>query len=349
MNDLDNCKIEKMRFNRIEKYHLQSVSRYVLKDFRVCNCLRSVNGNNVGVHQHIESKKAFYSGLQVCSSVWTCPVCASKISERRRKELQQAFNLHKEDGGSIAMLTLTFRHKRTDSLDKILEKFSEAMKRFFAGRAFNDIRKQIDLVGKIRVLEVTWSENNGFHPHAHIAIFYNSKIDMLEMKKRMYGLWKKACKKSCLTVTEEYGLDFQGAADAEKYLSKHGNWSLDQELSKSHIKKGKVKSLTPFDILREYAETHEEKYAKLFRTYAVYFKGKRQLVWSPGLKKHFHIGEKTDEELAKEKIEQADLLGLLDLKDWKKILSKNVRAEFLNECEKFGYEYAVQKYLKDSN
>lgn len=346
MKDLDDCKLEeKMQFSKIKKYHLQSVSRTILYDFRVRNCLRSINGNYVGVHQHNVTKRAFYSGLQICGSVWTCPICASKISERRRKELKQAFEFHKEAGGYIAMLTLTFKHKRADSLDKILEKFSEAMKRFFAGRAFNHIRKEMSLIGRIRVLEVTWSEKNGFHPHAHIAIFYNSKIEMDYMKNRMYELWKNACKKVDLVASKEHGLDLQGAADADKYLSKHGNWSLDQELTKAHSKKGKVESLTPFDLLRMYDETADEKYAKLFRTYAVYFKGKRQLMWSPGLKKHFGIGEKSDEEIAKEKTEQADLMGLLSPEEWNIILRKDIRAEFLNSCQTQGFKPSLDRYL----
>lgn len=350
MCEVDNFDLaEKKRFLRAERYHLQSVSREVLPQFRVKSCLRYINGDNVGVHQHTESRRVFYSGLQICGSVWTCPVCAAKISERRRKELQQAFSFHKNAGGYISMLTLTFSHKKTDKLNEILKRFSKAITYLFGGRAFNNIRDEMDLIGRIRVLEVTWSEKNGFHPHVHIALFYNLKIDMSDMKKRLYVLWKKACEKVNLQASKSHGLDLQGAEEAEKYLSKHGTWSLDQELTKAHIKKGKVESLTPFDILRKYAETEDEKYAKLFIEYATYFKNKMQLHWSRGLKKHFHIGEKNDEELAKEKIEEADFLGLLDRSDWKIILSKNVRAQFLNDCETGGFEYAVQKHLKNSN
>ena len=38
-----------------------------------------------GIHN-----KAFYQGLMSCGGIWTCPVCAAKISERRRQELKQA-------------------------------------------------------------------------------------------------------------------------------------------------------------------------------------------------------------------------------------------------------------------
>lgn len=336
---------EKLRFVRFERYHLQTVSKKILKGFRVKNCLRSVNGDSVGVHKHLKTQRAFYSGLQICGSVWTCPVCASKISERRRKELQQAFDIHKKNNGHIAMLTLTFSHKRTDKLDEILEKFSKAMKNFMGCRAFTNLRNEMNLIGRIRVLEVTWSETNGFHPHAHIALFYESEIDLKHMKKTMYEIWRKSCNSVGLKASKAHGLDLQGAEDAEKYLSKHGTWSLDQELTKAHIKKGKTESLTPFDLLRKYADTEDEKYANLFITYAIYFKNKMQLHWSRGLKKHFGIGEKTDEVLAKEKTEDADILGLLGLEQWKIILSKDSRAKFLTLCEKHGYENAINIFF----
>lgn len=51
------------------------------------------------------------------------------------------------------------------------------------------------------------------------------------------------------------------------------------------LKKEKRKSRTPFDILRSYDESGDEKEANLFRLYYFAFKGTRQLNWSKGLKK----------------------------------------------------------------
>ena len=48
--------------------------------------------------------------------------------------------------------------------------------------------------------------------------------------------------------------------------------------------KGKKESRTPFDILRSYEQSGDEKEANLFRLYYFAFKGTRQLNWSKGLK-----------------------------------------------------------------
>lgn len=329
----------KIRAIRSERYACQSVSRKALPNERVAFCLRKINGNNVSVHKHKKTQKSFFGGLLVCGSVWTCPVCAAKISERRKKELESAFSQHKENGGFISMLTLTFSHSKTDRLKDMLQQFGQATQKFMSGKAFNNIRNELGMIGRVRVLEVTYGEN-GFHPHTHIAIFHNNEVDPDHMRMKLYDLWYKACTKFKLKTSYEYGLDFQNGEQAEEYMSKHGTWSIEQELSKSHIKKAKNGSLSPFDFLRMYLLGEDEKYLNLFREYATYFKGKRQIQWSQGLKKMFVLEEKTDEELAKEKIEEADLLGLLTYEEWKYILKHDLRVQMLDSVEKNGFEIA---------
>ncbi|WP_439952633.1 hypothetical protein, partial [Escherichia coli] len=85
-----------------------------------------------------------------------------------------------------------------------------------------------------------------------------------------------------LTTVKKYGLDLECGEKANEYLSKHGTWSLDRELSKTHIKVGKNDSLTPFDLLREYLHTEDKKYLNLFKEYAEALKGKNQIYWSRG-------------------------------------------------------------------
>ncbi|MGG5741072.1 Rolling circle replication protein, Rep63 protein [Bacillus cereus group sp. IBL03679] len=74
--------------------------------------------------------------------------------------------------------------------------------------------------------------------------------------------------------------------------------------------------------------------------------------WSQGLKKRFILEDKTDEQVAKEKLEDADLLGLLDYDIWKKILKYENRSYFLDLCEKYHFKKAVNivsNYQFDKN
>lgn len=339
-----------LRIARFERYAFQSIARKVLPSERVSKCLRYVNNHtSVEVWKHLKTEKAFYNGLLVCGSVWHCPICAAKISERRKSELKQAFDLHKANGGKIGHLILTFSHSRNDSLSDNLDKFLKAMTKFRSGKRYDKISKQLEMIGSIRVFEVTYSDNNGFHPHAHLAILYNKKCSLKRIETEMTELWLKACNKFGLTGLEGIALKLQNGDDADKYLSK---WSLESELSKSHIKKGKEKSLTPFDFLRKYRETENTRFLALFKEYADTFKGKRQIFWSPGLKKQFLIADKSDEEVAKEKLEEADLLGLITYEEWKFIRKNDYRADLLDLTEKIGLEKAKKDILnrkKDLN
>ena len=71
---------------RVERYALQAVARDILPKSRTALCLRTriKGGDGVGVWKCDHSGTAHYSGLIVCGSVWTCPVCGAKISEKRR-------------------------------------------------------------------------------------------------------------------------------------------------------------------------------------------------------------------------------------------------------------------------
>lgn len=355
VKDIKEIRAKKVREARAERYAMQSVARKAIPDERVSICLRnrivkrgSDKYEDIKVWKHRQTHKAFYSGLIVCGSVWCCPICASKITERRKQELKIAFDTHKSNGGKIAMLTLTFSHDKTDKLKDLLDKFGQATQRLFRGKAFDNIRKELDLIGRIRVYECTYGDN-GFHPHAHIALFYNNDVDLMDIRIKIYRLWEKACEKEGLKTSFDFGLDLQSAEQAEEYFCKHGTWSIEQEMTKWHSKKGKLNtSLTPFDFLRYYMHTEDIRYLKLFEEYAKAFKGKRQLQWSNGLKKRFIIEEKSDEELAKEKTEEADLLGILSWEEWKVILNNDTRSLFLDYIEKYGFDMAYDFIVRNN-
>jgi hypothetical protein len=104
--------------HRFLRYQMQAAAKHILPGNRVGICLRHQREKygTVDVFKHRQTQKAFYSGLMICGSVWICPVCASKISERRRAELKRASTAYRESGGNLTMLTLTFSHSRSDRL-----------------------------------------------------------------------------------------------------------------------------------------------------------------------------------------------------------------------------------------
>ena len=339
----------------VQRFILQSVARKALPKTRIDNCLRvRQKSKQVEVQQSKEFKKTFYSGLQTCGSVWACPVCASKIAERRRGELIAAMTLHKAAGGCCNMLTLTCPHQLKDKLADLLKNQAKALNNFWKDRQTKAVLAEMGTVGQVRALEPTHGrlseKNNGWHPHYHIVLFQGVNVDlsrfdapqMRDWEVRLYLRWANACKLAGLGIPSlDHGLKLDDGEHAAKYVTK---WGLEDEMTKGHTKKA-LHGETPFDFLRAYLADPEDKQAlALFKEYAETFRGKRQLHWSKGLKKRFGIGEKSDEQLANEEVDQAVSLGQITLDQWRDVLAVNGRGLVLQLAAAGGWD-AVTVYL----
>jgi len=98
------AKEEEQRRQRLFRWALQAEARQWLPHERVAECLRVVNPMALGVEvlHAPRQQAAHYKSLIVCGSVWMCPLCAAKISERRRsEELEPAIKRHIEGGGAV--------------------------------------------------------------------------------------------------------------------------------------------------------------------------------------------------------------------------------------------------------
>ena len=88
--------------------------------------------------------------------------------------------------------------------------------------------------------------------------------------------------------------------------------------------------MTPFDLLRAYRDTNDERFADLYREYFRSFHGKKQLVWSRGLRDRLALApELTDEEAATSQDELDELLSMIPAKLWEYIRKNNFRGKLL--------------------
>lgn len=320
--------------HRAQRFALKSVVNRLLPTSRTSKCCRwRVPKQALQVHRSIEHGKAFYSGLQVCASVWACPVCAAKISERRRAELVTAVALAKSMGMHVKLLTLTVPHGLGDDLSTLLVQIRNAWRRTTTGRAGKDFRKLLGIKGTIRALEVTHGQN-GFHPHLHVLLFLEQDATNGCVQGLFTPIWQDACTKAGLPrPSDAHGCRVDDGSKAAAYASK---WGLESEMTKSHTKQGRNGSRTPWDFLRAVLERSEgwEQSAHLFRTYAAAFKGQRQLYWSNGLRALLGLGEEaTDEEVAAVQEDNAHMLAELTDDQWRAILRTKSEALVLDMAE----------------
>ena len=344
---------QKLSDGRVMKYRLQRAAQKLLPEWSVACCHRHskerlTSDRVVDINLHRNSGKASFGNLVTCGSVWVCPVCGAKISEGRREELQTGMAFHIEQSGTVAMATYTVPHIFDQSLEHVLKRLSEALSRMKSWAAYKKIMKQVGSKGAVRSLEVTYGQN-GWHPHAHELIFCDSRDDLLETLEQIRALWEKAVRLVGLGQINEHGFKVHNGDYAAEYVAKFGreaqtqHWGAASELTRFHSKKGVNKNRTPFDLLRDYLFLNCAQSGALFVEYAEAFKGKRQLFYSPGLKKHLGLKEVSDDELALDpEGPEVELIGSLDFEAWKTVLRHDARGEVLTLAELRGFGAVLQ-------
>lgn len=331
---------------RAERWALKSVVNRLLSGDRVSKCMvlrAPIPGrglSQIEVHKGQTHGKAFYHGLMACGSVWTCPVCAAKIAERRRVELKQAVKNAMDQGLGVHFVTLTVPHGIGDDLHDTLARLSVALKSMSCDGTFRRRKKQceVEIVGFIRAQEVTYGQN-GWHPHYHLIVLTKETCGSSVIQYLYSGAWQRACVKAGLPEPHpEHGCTVQDGRFAALYVSK---WGIEDEMTKSQSKRGKRHGLSPWGLLRAVldggaSEIAPEPAAALFRLYAHAFKGRHQLLWSKGLRAKLlpeHVELSDQQIVERPEDERAVLLAELSTEQWRSIRRARAEASVLDAAE----------------
>ncbi len=342
---------------RLERYALQSVARSILPRSQTAKCLRVAfrPSGAVDVWFSPSHQSASFGGLVTCHSVWACPICAAKISERRRLELHAAIKAWEAQGGSVALATLTHGHGPRDPLADLLQREQRALHRFLSGRSGRECFALLGRVGHIRAWECTHGRrrtlNNGWHPHFHLLLFLDqSHPDLVAAEQVAFDVWLNCCQLAGLPLpNRRHGVTLENGSRAAAYVAKMGLedsriWGLDAEMTKGHIKRAKDGE-TPFDLLRSCLVCEDPQGRALFEEYFWAFHGKRQLVWSRGLRERFALDDVSDAELAASQEIDAELLAKLLPDQWRLVIRCNARGELL-ELARGGDWGPVARFLE---
>lgn len=285
-----------------------------------------------------------FNGLETCGSVWTCPVCAVKITESRRTDVKEVLEAHLLAGGKAAMFTLTIPHTKFQKVRELRKAVSESWTKVQQGVGWKTMKRNVGWEGAIRALEVTHG-NNGWHPHLHVVILFSKGLT--EVKTQVFsGLlferWARAVARSGFGKCSEEAFSVEPITDAEgvsKYCQK---WGVAEELTKAHIKQGKAGGRSPWQILADIEEHNEPRDRALFSEYAEAFKGARQLTWTKGVRdRYLEQPEQTDDELSREPecsdIEVARELTI-DRSVWRFIAEHRIQGKMLSVMDSRGVE-----------
>jgi len=266
---------KKLRYTLQRTAQTLLYDRDALKQHRVCSCHRNVASDGVSVWRTVDGENARFGNVISCGSVWSCPVCAAKVTESRREDLQKAQTAWLKDGGACLLNTLTYPHEIDLPLAESLEKFSDALdhyknsktyKRIFGtavasiaqrdklGKPLKNIKEgEFPRLGTVRSLEVTHGVN-GWHPHVHEVLFMDDEklLEATRAKDELTHAWVIALLKAGLGSREkmadmyQYAWDVRGGDYVSDYINKFGRepievrgWTIAHEATKANSKMGK--------------------------------------------------------------------------------------------------------------
>lgn len=277
---------QKEKSDRKERRHaLRRKAGELLKHERVAACGQKAVGSLVSLHHHGE--RAHFGGIETCGSVWMCPVCAAKVTEGRRDELDRLLTAHRDAGGLCVMATLTIPHHKFQSCKDLKWAVSRAWGHVKTGKGWQQARDNNAWLGDVRALEVTHG-GNGWHPHLHVLVFFSPDATDGQIRAFgdwLFGAWESAVKRTGFGQCSRAAFTYEPVTHDQVAAEYVGKWGVSMEITKAHTKTAKG-GRSPWQILQDYDRRGWQSDARLFREYASAFKGARQLTWSRGFKRH---------------------------------------------------------------
>jgi hypothetical protein len=349
----------------VARFALQSEARSLLPGERVKNCLRV----RISKDQNVEGwynpalGKGHLANLQTCGSVWQCPVCAAKVTTRKREELSEGVEFWTGAGNSLVVATFTLQHRKTEECAEILAGITDSFSRFWRDRAGQKIQEKYRIAGRVRGLETTYTYANGWHIHFHGLLFIEGSIDPVligELQRESADHWGKVLSRHERYADSEHGVKISASEkDIADYVAKYGKegmsqvaeklntWTESHEVTMGPIKRAGKGGLTPMQLLA-LSLCGDKAAGRLFVEYTRCFKGKTQVKWSKGLRDRLGLGvEKSDEEIAAEQKEAGSYL-LVELRpdNWQVILGNAIRGEFVKVLHT-GDSWKMLEFLED--
>ena len=271
------------------KFARCSVGHYVrAQDIAVVRSSRILNNGD-------EWHGAYYDGIIHCDN-WLCPICGRQIARTRCAEIGRAGVEWVRSRGTLVMITLTIRHRLSDSLSALKSILDGAMQRWRRNNSVGGILKSAGMVGRIRSYEVQYGQVNGYHPHCHNLYFLARSLtgDEVAILKRA---WVSAVVSSGGEASWEIGLVPRDvSASIGDYLTKVQSISAEMALGNLTKDSGaRSGHYSPMQLLG-LAARGSSWAGDAYREEVLSMRGVHWVDWSQGLKARFGIAKIDDDE-----------------------------------------------------
>ena len=324
---------------------------------RVNRCGRVRASNATSPEVRVADGHAHFSGLMLCGSVWSCPVCSAKIRHERAQELEHALGrwmeLHPQ--GSVLLLTLTIPHDRGEALEPLMDTIKHAWRRVMSGGAWSRDKASAGIQHYVRAWDATHG-GNGWHPHLHAVLFLDrepSPDELERLESRLHERWARACtEREHREPSREHGTKLELArspADLARYVAKvageDGRLSgTALEVARGDLKQGKAGGRTPWEILESFTRTGDCDDLSLWREWEQSTLGRQWMRWSAGLKDLFQLADRNDQEITEEE-QGGEVVYRFQVEEWLAVCGERGGQARILELAESGGTAAVASYV----
>ena len=130
--------------------------------------------------------------IKRCHYVNLCPICNNLLEQYVEKQMNPYRQVLLDNGGKNILMTFKLRHNQKSSLKHLQMVLKSSIKKL----KDDNIWKRKLFPSKYRLYvkteyEISWSEENGFHPHCHLQIGTTNPMPIDEMNSVIATAWKR--------------------------------------------------------------------------------------------------------------------------------------------------------------
>jgi hypothetical protein len=311
----------------------------------VCGCGLGPR-NSEGVHVHLRGSlskpRASVSGVFRCDSHWLCPKCAPRAARARADRVQAVVRAVGKLGGCFVHVVLTVRHNKGHSIGELKTAVMTASKRARMGAPWQRIQDRMAAVGVLSAPEITWNAKCGWNFHVHLGLpCLSANEDAIESACEQFVMRYIAEIKK-LGHDARWPAQFieitQDAEAASEYITKGAAWEIAGGAGTKTATR-KHDSLTPFQIAAA-AAAGDSRMKALWLDYADAMAGTRACVVTKTMAAALGLDpakEPDGEGEVEHTLEEVDeLVDVLPVSDWNRIVQKRLAGTALGQLEALG-------------
>ena len=164
--------------------------------------------------------------IKRCHYVNLCPICANLLEQYVEKQMNPYRQVLLDNGGKNILMTFKLRHNQKSSFKHLQKVLKDSIKKL----KDDDIWKRKLFPSKYRFYvkteyEISWSEDNGYHPHCHLQIGTTNPMPIDEMQSLIAPAWKRVV--TTVTPTKFFIPNLSNGVDVSESLS--GKHSRDKD------------------------------------------------------------------------------------------------------------------------